>query len=212
MKLNKDVYLITKDYPDFNTLLYKTEEALNEGISILQYRSKVDNQSILFKEASSIKKLCDTYGTTLIINDHVNIALEVGADGVHLGQKDTDMIKARHILGEDFIIGVTAKTVIQAINAYKQGADYLGVGALYPSSSKLDAVQISIDALINIKKAVPLPIVGIGGITADNISNEILRQVDSVAVISEIYDASNIKDAVSKLMNVLKKGMNGYEL
>ncbi|MCT4545448.1 MAG: thiamine phosphate synthase [Vallitalea sp.] len=208
MKLNKDIYLITKQYDDFNTLLYKTEEAISEGISILQYRSKVKDKSVLYNEANKLKKLCEKYGTMLIINDRVDIAKEVGADGVHLGQDDTSIKEARSILGKDIIIGATSKTVQDSIRCYNEGADYLGVGALYPSPTKFNAKTIEIETLKDIKKAVPIPIVGIGGITVDNLTKEIVDNIDAISVISVIYDSHNIKDTIRKLKEVLKKGRN----
>lgn len=208
MKFENELYLISKQYPDFNILLEKTEQALREGISIFQYRSKEKNKDLLHDEAIKIKELCDKYNASLIINDRVDIAKEVGADGVHLGQDDTSIKEARDILGEDVIIGATAKTVEDAVRCYEEGADYLGVGALFPSPTKLDAVQIKLKTLIDIKNAVPIPIVGIGGITAENLSKEINENVDSIAVISEIYDSKNIKDAIKKLKDAFLKGRN----
>lgn len=208
MKFVNELYLISKQYPDFNILLEKTEQALREGISIFQYRSKEKNKDLLHDEAIKIKELCDKYNASLIINDRVDIAKEVGADGVHLGQDDTSIKEARDILGEDVIIGATAKTVEDAVRCYEEGADYLGVGALFPSPTKLDAVQIKLKTLIDIKNAVPIPIVGIGGITAENLSKEINENVDSIAVISEIYDSKNIKDAIKKLKDAFLKGRN----
>ncbi|QUH31521.1 phosphomethylpyrimidine synthase ThiC [Vallitalea guaymasensis] len=208
MKFENELYLISKQYPDFNILLEKTEQALREGIYIFQYRSKEKNKDLLHNEAIKIKELCDKYNASLIINDRVDIAKEVGADGVHLGQDDTSIKEARDILGEDVIIGATAKTVEDAVRCYEEGADYLGVGALFPSPTKLDAVQIKLKTLIDIKNAVPIPIVGIGGITAENLSKEINENVDSIAVISEIYDSKNIKDAIKKLKDAFLKGRN----
>nr|WP_113675126.1 phosphomethylpyrimidine synthase ThiC [Vallitalea guaymasensis] len=208
MIFENELYLISKQYPDFNILLEKTEQALREGISIFQYRSKEKNKDLLHDEAIKIKELCDKYNASLIINDRVDIAKEVGADGVHLGQDDTSIKEARDILGEDVIIGATAKTVEDAVRCYEEGADYLGVGALFPSPTKLDAVQIKLKTLIDIKNAVPIPIVGIGGITAENLSKEINENVDSIAVISEIYDSKNIKDAIKKLKDAFLKGRN----
>ncbi len=208
MKFENELYLISKQYPDFNILIEKTEQALREGISIFQYRSKEKNKNLLHDEAIKIKELCDKYNASLIINDRVDIAKEVGADGVHLGQDDTSIKEARDILGEDVIIGATAKTVEDAVRCYEEGADYLGVGALFPSPTKLDAVQIKLKTLIDIKNAVPIPIVGIGGITAENLSKEINENVDSIAVISEIYDSKNIKDAIKKLKDAFLKGRN----
>lgn len=204
MKFDKDIYLITKDYIDFNVLLTKTEEALIEGVRILQYRSKDNDKLTQCNQAHILKRLCNKYNTKLIINDDLDIAIEVGADGVHLGQDDINIDKARKIMGNDFIIGATTKTVEQAIKAYEQGADYLGVGALFKSPTKINAKNINLQTLINIKNAVPISIVGIGGITADNLTTEIVTNVDAIAVISEIYDSNNIKEKVNQLNNMLK--------
>ncbi|GMQ58919.1 hypothetical protein AN1V17_33150 [Vallitalea sediminicola] len=208
MKFQNELYLISKQYPDFNILLDKTEQALREGISIFQYRSKEEDKELLYNEATKIKELCDKYNASLIINDRVDIAKEIGAEGVHLGQDDTSIKEAREILGKDVIIGATAKTVEDAIRCFEEGADYLGVGALFPSPTKLDAVQIKLKTLIDIKNAVPIPVVGIGGITAGNLTKEINDNVDSIAIISEIYDSKNIKDAIKKLKDAFSKGRN----
>lgn len=200
MKIDKEVYLITDSTISFGKLLLLTEEALQAGVTILQYRNKNSSEEVFIQEAMALKELCDRYQTKFIINDRVDIAMAIKADGVHIGQSDISIIKAREIIG-DKIIGVTAKTVDQAYHAQKLGADYIGVGALYPSPSKPDALRIDIDTLQDIRNTVTIPIVGIGGITANNITKEIINKVDGIAVISEVYNAYLITEKVKDLIN-----------
>ena len=208
MKLENQLYLISKQYKDFNVLMEKTEQALQAGIGILQYRSKEKNKDVLLREAKELKILCERYNALFIINDRVDVAKEIKADGVHLGADDTSIKDAREILGNDYIIGATAKNVEQAVKCCNDGADYLGVGALYQSPTKLDAKRITLEMLIDIKNAVAVPIVGIGGITAENLTEEINQNVDCISVISEIYDSNNINLAVKKLKKAFMKGRN----
>lgn len=200
MKIDKEVYLITDSTISFGKLLLLTEEALQAGVTILQYRNKNSSEEVFIQEAMALKELCNRYQTKFIINDRVDIAMAIKADGVHIGQSDISIIKAREIIG-DKIIGVTAKTVDQAYHAQKLGADYIGVGALYPSPSKPDALRIDIDTLQDIRNTVTIPIVGIGGITANNITKEIINKVDGIAVISEVYNAYLITEKVKDLIN-----------
>ncbi len=184
----KSLYLITDESLDFEgTLLPKTKEALEAGLSHLQYRVKKKGYVDQLEEASTLRQLCHQFGTKFIINDDITLAKHVGADGVHLGQSDCSIILARKTLGSDAIIGVTAKTVEQAITAQKQGADYLGVGALYHSSTKPDAKGITIQTLKNIRQRVHIPIYGIGGIRHYNLTTDIIANVDGVAVVSALY-------------------------
>jgi len=197
---NKDIYLITDESLDFEqVLLPRTEEALREGIAYLQYRAKHKSGQIKYHEALTLRELTQAYGVNFIINDDIQLAKSVHADGVHLGIHDASVKEARKLLGDKCIIGATAKTVAQAQAAEQMGADYLGVGALNPSPTKTDALQISIQDLEAIKSAVKLPIYGIGGIRHNNLSNETLAFIDGIAVVSAIYEGG------MKEMNLLKQ-------
>lgn len=205
MTFNKDIYLVTQDELAYDELIDKTKLAIKHGVTILQYRCKSKDKKKLLREARALKKICAHDGVIFIINDHVDIALEIGADGVHLGQNDVALSSARAILGDNAIIGITAKTVDEAKKAYGHGADYLGVGALFPTTTKADALPMSMDTLHAIRKEVPIPLVGIGGITASNITDDICRSVEAIAVVSEIYNASHIPEAMNSLKKAYRK-------
>ena len=172
------------------------EEALDSGISILQLREK---------DISEIKKLCLKYNIPLIINDNVEVAIKSGADGVHLGQTDMDLIKAREVLGKEKIIGVSAKTVEQAVSAEKNGATYLGVGAVFNTNTKKDAKPITKAVLKEICLAVNIPVVAIGGIEKDNIKELKDTNIDGIAVVSAIFGKDDIKKEVNNLKENLRK-------
>ncbi len=195
----KKIYLITDYKLEFNLLVEKVKIALQCGIKIIQYRAKEKSTRIMCEEAKVLKKLCDSYNAVFIINDRVDVALAVNAHGVHLGQKDMKISIAREILPDGKIIGATAHNVEEAIEAIDEGANYLGVGALYKSKSKYDTIDLSIKALEDIRKITSKPIYGIGGITAFNITEDIKKNVDGVAVISAILGSENIKKEVEKI-------------
>ena len=181
------------------------EEALDSGISILQLREKDISEKDYICEAIKIKKLCLKYNIPLIINDNVEVAIKSGADGVHLGQTDMDLIKAREVLGKEKIIGVSAKTVEQAVLAEKNGATYLGVGAVFNTNTKKDAKPITKEVLKEICLAVNIPVVAIGGIEKDNIKELKDTNIDGIAVVSAIFGKDDIKKEVSNLKENLRK-------
>lgn len=184
----KKIYLITDEKLDFiSELVPKTEEALKAGVELLQYRVKHKSYEVKYSEALILKSMCDQYGVTFIINDDVDLAKQVKADGVHLGIQDQSVAKARDILGEKYLIGATAKTVGQAKEAYSQGADYLGVGAINPSPTKPEAIPVSVKLLKEITEQVNIPVYGIGGIRANNLTTEQMDVINGVAVVSAVY-------------------------
>jgi len=180
------------------------EESLKGGVTILQIREKDLNEDEFLKESKKIKKLCKLYKVPLIINDNVRIAKEIDADGVHLGQGDMEITKAREILGKDKIIGITAKTVEQAVTAEKNGADYLGSGAIYATGTKADAKRLSVESLREICGSVDIPVVAIGGLTYDNIDILEGSGIDGIAVVSAIYASSNITETTRDLKEKVK--------
>ena len=182
-----------------DTLYHQVEEALKGGVTFLQLREKDLNTENFRQEAEEMKKLCAAYRVPFVINDNVEIARTVGADGVHVGQDDMPAWKVREILGEDKIIGVSAQTVEQAIKAEKDGADYLGVGAVFPTSSKADAVEVEHATLRDICAAVQIPVVAIGGISAENVSQLAGTGIDGIAVISAIFAQDSPKLAAEEL-------------
>ena len=179
--------------------LRRTEEALKGGASLLQLREKDKTTREYISLAEKVHTLTKKYNVPLIIDDRVDVALAMGAEGVHLGQSDMPINTARKILGDDFIIGATTKTVPQALEAYQQGADYLGVGAIYPTTTKVKTVITSTETLGNICSAVPIPVNAIGGLNKDNI--DILKGITiaGICVVSAIMKADDPKQAAVEL-------------
>ena len=179
--------------------LRRTEEALKGGASLLQLREKDKTTKEYISLAEKVHTLTKKYNVPLIIDDRVDVALAMGAEGVHLGQSDMPINTARKILGDDFIIGATTKTVPQALEAYQQGADYLGVGAIFPTTTKVKTVITSTETLSNICSAVPIPVNAIGGLNKDNI--DILKGIPiaGICVVSAIMKADDPKQAATEL-------------
>ena len=179
--------------------LYRTEEALKGGVTLLQLREKDKTTREYLALAEKVHGLTKKYGVPLIIDDRVDVALAVDSEGVHLGQSDMPIDIARKILGSDKIVGATAKTVEQATEAYAQGADYLGVGAIYPTTTKVKTILTSTEMLDKICKAVPIPVNAIGGLNKDNI--DVLKGIDiaGICVVSAIMKAADPQKAASEL-------------
>lgn len=187
------------------TLVHDAELALKGGATMLQLREKHIDRELFMTEAKELKALCDRYGVTFIVNDDVDLALKCGAHGVHVGQSDEDAACARKKLGDDKIIGVSAATVEQAIAAQAAGADYIGVGAVFPTDTKSDADAVSPDTLRAICSTVSIPVVAIGGITRDNILRLAGSGISGVAVVSAIFAADDIEDAARELTELSKQ-------
>ena len=181
------------------TLYEQVEQALKGGATMVQLREKQLDEDAVEGEAEEILKLCHRYHTPFIINDHVELAARIGADGVHIGQSDMELMRAREILGQDKIIGVTAKTVEQARAAEAAGADYLGSGAVFGSSTKTDAKPMDHALLAEICASVTIPVVAIGGITADNVAQLKGRGMAGVAVVSGIFACPDIEAGTKHL-------------
>ena len=178
------LYAVTdRTWADDVTLMEQVKQALDGGITFLQLREKKLSEEEFIKEAQEMKKLAQEYKIPFVINDNIKVALEVDADGVHIGQDDMSVQEARKLLGEDKIIGVSAHNVKEAVKAQKGGADYLGVGAVCATSTKKDANVVSKEEIKKIKEAVDIPIVAIGGIKQDNIKTLQGTGVDGVAVV-----------------------------
>ena len=181
------------------TLHEVVKESLDGGVTFLQLREKDLDEARFLDEAKDIKTLCHAYGVPFLINDNVDIALAVDADGVHVGQSDMEAGDVRAKLGPDKIIGVSAQTVAQALQAEAHGADYLGVGAVFPTGSKADVQELPYETLKDICAAVSIPVVAIGGISQENVAKLAGSGICGVAVISAIYAAKNIKSAAEEL-------------
>ena len=181
------------------TLLEQIEDALKGGVTLVQLREKDLEEAAFIREAIQAKELCHRYHVPLIINDNVEVALKSGADGVHVGIEDAPVAEIRKQAGKDFIIGATAKTIQQAQLAEASGADYLGVGAVFPSPTKKSAIRITNEQLNEICASVSIPAVAIGGITRDNIAQLKGSRIDGVAVVSAIFVAEDVKTAAEQL-------------
>lgn len=204
-KFNTALYFITDStgYSE-EEFLRRTEEALKGGVTLVQVREKDKSTREYIDIAKKVHKLTLKYGVPLIIDDRVDVALAVDAEGVHVGQSDMPVDTARKILGNDKIIGATAKTVEQATEAYNKGADYLGVGAIYPTTTKVKTVLTSVETLDKICKAVPIPVNAIGGLNKNN--TDILKGTDiaGICVVSAIMKADDPKKAAEELIKASK--------
>ena len=179
--------------------LCRVEQALKGGVTLLQLREKNKTTREYISLAEKVHKLTQKYSIPLIIDDRIDVAMAVDAEGVHLGQSDMPVDIARKILGEGKIIGATAKTVPQALEAYKNGADNLGVGAIYPTTTKVKTVLTSTDTLKDIVKAVPIPVNAIGGLNKDNMYVLENTGISGVCVVSAIMKAENPQTAAEEI-------------
>lgn len=212
MKVKKEsllLYAITDRYwLNGRTLQSVVEEALEGGATFLQLREKKLDGEHFLEEAKELQGLCRKYGVPFIINDNVEVALAMGADGIHVGQHDMEAGDVRALLGPDKILGVSAQTVEQAVLAEKRGADYLGVGAVFPTGSKDDADEVSHDTLREICEAVSIPVVAIGGISQQNVKQLSGSGISGIAVISAIFAQKDIKAATALLKETTKEMLN----
>ena len=181
------------------TLYAQVEKALKGGATFIQLREKELNEEAFYQEAVELKKLCHQYKVPFVINDNVEIAKKMDADGVQVGQSDMAACDVRKILGEDKILGVSAQTVEQALLAEQMGADYLGVGAVFPTGTKTDAVEVDAETLKAICAAVKIPVIAIGGIKADNLSELSGSGICGIAVVSAIFAAEDITETTKEL-------------
>lgn len=204
--IDYSIYLVTDEACLHGRPLLKcVEEALAAGVTLVQYRAKAADGGVLYAEACRLKELCDKYNVPLIINDRLDIALAVGAAGVHLGQDDLPCAVARRLVGEDFIIGVSAHNPAEAVQAVSEGADYLGCGAVFGTATKHDVAKLGLENLRAIRKAVTVPMVGIGGITADNYAEVLATGADGAAIVSGILAQDDIGAIVKKLVATKQK-------
>lgn len=187
------------------TLEQQVAEALGNGVTFLQLREKELTQEAFLEEAKRIKKLADAKGVPLLINDNVEVAIKCDADGIHVGQSDMEAGEVRNRLGKDKILGVSVRNVEEAKFAEKNGADYLGVGAMFATSTKADACDVSFDMLKEICKAVHIPVVAIGGITYDNVAELEGSGICGVAVVSAVFAAKEIAVATRALREKLEE-------
>ena len=199
-KLDTTMYFITDstNYTE-EEFLRRVEEACKGGVTLVQLREKERTTREYLNLAEKVHEITQRYDIPLIIDDRVDVALAVNAEGVHVGQSDMPVAVARKLMGADKIVGATAKTVPQALEAYEQGADYLGVGAIYPTTTKVKTVLTSVDTLKEIVKAVPIKVNAIGGLNKDNI--HVLKDsgIDGICAVSAIMKADDPKTAAEEL-------------
>ena len=200
------LYAVTdRHWLNGRTLYEQVEEALKGGATFIQLREKDLTEEEFLEEAKKIQQLCKKYRVPFIINDNVKLAKEIDADGVHVGQSDMEALDVRAQLGEDKIIGVSARTVEQALLAEKHGADYLGVGAVFQTGTKTDAREVEHSVLKEICSKVHIPVVAIGGITEDNVKELSGSGINGVAVISAIFAQKDIETATAKLKSCVEQ-------
>ena len=208
MKLDKRsllLYAVTdRTWLGGRTLADAVHDALEGGATFLQLREKI-SMTILFSTCTEIKEIAAKYKVPFVINDNINVALACGADGVHVGQKDMAAKDVRKIIGPDKILGVSAQTVEQAVAAEENGADYLGVGSVFSTSTKLDADAVSFETLKEICQAVSIPVVAIGGINKDNARKLKGSGIDGIAVVSAIFAQENIREAAAELRQIARE-------
>lgn len=209
MKFSKDMLLLyavtDRSWVGRQTLYEQVEDALKGGVTIVQMREKHLPREEFLAEAIQLRELCHRYQVPLIINDNVEVALESGADGVHVGARDASVAEIRRRVGADFIIGATAKTVEQAQAAQVAGADYLGVGAVFPSPTKTNAIRITGEQFKEICASVSIPAVAIGGISLQNAVELQGGGMAGIAVVSAIFGAENIREDTLRLKEIARQ-------
>ncbi len=203
MKPDYSLYLVTdRMLMSTKTLGEAVERAVIGGCTMVQLREKEISSLDFYVLASEMKKITDRYGIPLIINDRIDIAMAVGAAGVHIGQKDIPADIARKVIGKDMLLGVSAVSAAEAVNAAKAGADYLGVGAMFPTGTKPDAGFVSMEELGRIRKAVDIPIVVIGGIGKENAMLFQPMGIDGLAVVSAVIAQPDIRKSAADLKSL----------
>lgn len=205
MKAQPDysIYLVTDDgCLQGRPLIDCVREALEGGVTLVQYRAKTASSAEMYAKALQLKALCDSFNVPLIINDRLDIAMAVGAAGVHLGQDDLPCAAARKILGEDYLIGVSAHNPAEAKAALQSGADYLGCGAVFGTATKADVKKLGTEGLMAICREKGLPVVGIGGVTADNYREVRAAGADGAAIVSGILAQPDIRTTVEAIAKV----------
>lgn len=204
--LDTRLYFITDStgYSE-DEFLQRVRQALSGGATLIQLREKEKTTREYLELADKVHKITQKYNIPLIIDDRTDVALAVGAEGVHVGQSDMPVHLARRLMGDNRIVGATAKTVAQAQEAYNQGADYLGIGAIYPTTTKVKTVLISVDTLRDICNSVPVPVNAIGGLNKDNI--DVLKGIPiaGICAVSAIMKAQNPSDAAAELIKRAKE-------
>lgn len=197
----RGLYAVTPDTADTGALIQKVNAAIAGGARFIQYRNKTATPDLRLEQARALKSLCKRGGASLIINDHVELALAVGADGVHLGAEDESAHEARQALGPDRLIGVSCYNKFElAIAAERRAADYVAFGSFFPSRVKPDAVHASVDLLKRAKRELKIPVAAIGGITIENAGELVAAGADALAVISALFGACDVTSTARRFV------------
>lgn len=213
MNFDYTLYLVTdRQLMSCDSLTEAVEQAILGGCTMIQLREKELSSLEFYNKAVAVKQVTDKYHIPLIINDRIDIAMAVQATGVHIGQHDLPAAAVRKVIGENMLLGVSASSIAEAIQAQQDGADYLGVGAMFPTGTKTDADSVSMEELQKIRAAVSLPIVVIGGINKGNAGRFKPMGIDGLAVVSAIIAQSDIKAAAAELKDLFcgKEKKNGF--
>lgn len=213
MNFDYTLYLVTdRQLMSCDSLTEAVEQAILGGCTMIQLREKELSPLEFYNQAVAVKQVTDKYHIPLIINDRIDIAMAVQATGVHIGQHDLPAAAVRKVIGENMLLGVSASSIAEAIQAQQDGADYLGVGAMFPTGTKTDADSVSMEELQKIRAAVSLPIVVIGGINKGNAGRFKPMGIDGLAVVSAIIAQSDIKAAAAELKDLFcgKEKKNGF--
>ena len=200
--IDLSLYLVTDKSDDVEKFLNTIEEAIKGGVTVVQIREKTADTLDFYNLALKVKEITTKYKVPLIINDRVDIALAIDADGVHVGQSDMPCDVTRRLIGEDKILGVSAATVSEAKKAEKDGADYIGTGAVFPTATKDDAPSVTKEGLKEVVDSIDIPVVAIGGINHDNASELKDTGIAGLSVVSAIMSAENPKKASEELLNI----------
>lgn len=200
--LNLSLYLVTDENDDEEKFLKTIEDAINGGVSVVQIREKTKDTLDFYNLALKVKEITTEYNVPLIINDRVDVALAIDADGVHIGQSDMPCDVTRKLVGPNKIVGVSAATIDEAKKAEKDGADYIGTGAVFPTATKDDAPKITKMDLKEIVESINIPVVAIGGITLDNAPELTNTGIKGLSVVSAIMSSDNPRESAEKLLNI----------
>ncbi len=205
-KIDYSLYLCTDRSIMSDTSIEEcVEKSLKGGVSVVQIREKDCPGKEFLQIAKSVKEITRRYGVPLIINDRVDVAIAVGADGVHVGQDDLPCAIVRSMVGEDMIIGVSASSLTEALKAQQDGADYIGVGAMFATDTKTDAKVVTMEELDRIRREVSIPIVVIGGINKTTLPDFIGKGIDGIAVVSAIVSQNDVVSAARELKSMFHK-------
>ena len=203
--IDLSLYLVTDKSDDVEKFLKTIEEAIKGGVTVVQIREKTAETLDFYNLALKVKEITTKYNVPLIINDRVDVALAIDAEGVHVGQSDMPCDVTRKLIGEDKILGVSAATIDEAIKAEKDGADYIGTGAVFPTATKDDAPSITKQDLKDVVDSISIPVVAIGGITLENASQLKDTGIAGLSVVSAIMSAENPKKASQTLLNIFNR-------